>query len=226
MSKIKFGKNDIFGLYGAGGFAREVMPLVVQQLTAMSSGDIDIFRQVSFVETQPAKNIINGHRVLSEAEFLGQTTTKTYFNVAVADPASRERLFNQCMEKNANPLSLISMQSQSYEANDIGNGAILCANTLVTSNVRIGKLFHANIFSYVAHDCIIGDFVTFAPRVNCNGHVIIGDKAYIGTAAIIKEGSKEKPRVIGEGAIIGMGAVVTKDVAPYTTVVGNPAREI
>jgi acetyltransferase-like isoleucine patch superfamily enzyme len=54
--------------------------------------------------------------------------------------------------------------------------------------------------------------------------VHIEDHVYIGTGAIIKQGSPGKPLRIGAGAIIGMGAVVTKDVLPNTTVVGNPAR--
>jgi acetyltransferase-like isoleucine patch superfamily enzyme len=75
----------------------------------------------------------------------------------------------------------------------------------------------------LAHDCVIGDFVTFAPDVHCNGGVIVEDYAYIGTGAIIKQGTVEKPIVIGRGAVVGMGAAVTKSVAPFTTVVGNPA---
>jgi len=106
----------------------------------------------------------------------------------------------------------------------IGEGAILCHFTQLTSNIRIGKYFHANIYSYVAHDCVIGDYVTFAPAVRCNGNVVIEDHAYIGTGAVIKQGSPDKPLVIGRGAIVGMGAVVTKDVPPGVTVVGNPAK--
>jgi hypothetical protein len=76
----------------------------------------------------------------------------------------------------------------------------------------------------VAHDCIIGDYVTFAPSVKCNGNVIIEDGAYIGTGAVIKQGTRENPIVIGQNAIVGMGAVVTKSVEAGTVVVGNPAK--
>jgi acetyltransferase-like isoleucine patch superfamily enzyme len=107
----------------------------------------------------------------------------------------------------------------------VGEGAILCGFTHITSNAKIGKFFHGNIYSYVAHDCIIGDFVTFAPGVKCNGHVVIEDHAYIGTGVVIKDGT-DKPIVIGQGAVVGMGAVVTKSVPPGTTVVGNPARPL
>ena len=111
-----------------------------------------------------------------------------------------------------------------YDDIEIGDGGILCANSILTSNIRIGKHFHANIYSYVAHDCVVGDYVTFAPRVSCNGRVVIEDDVYVGTSAILRQGSHAKPLTIGKGAIIGMGAVVTKDVAAGTTVIGNPAR--
>ena len=106
----------------------------------------------------------------------------------------------------------------------IGDGAILSPFTCITSNVRIGKSFHANLYSYIAHDCVIGDYVTLAPGVKCNGNVIIEDHAYVGTGAIIRPGTKTKPLVIGSHSIIGMGAVVTKTVPSGKTVFGNPAK--
>lgn len=71
---------------------------------------------------------------------------------------------------------------------------------------------------------MIGDFVTFASRVICNGNVHIHDHAYIGTGAVIRQGTPDKPLIIGKGAVVGMGAVVTKDVPAGVTVVGNPAK--
>jgi acetyltransferase-like isoleucine patch superfamily enzyme len=53
------------------------------------------------------------------------------------------------------------------------------------------------------------------------GAVTIGDRAWIGYRAIILPGVE-----IGEGAVVGAGAVVTRDVPPYTIVAGNPAAKI
>ncbi len=72
---------------------------------------------------------------------------------------------------------------------EIGEGAVLCPFVTLTSNIRIGKYFHANLYSYVEHDCVIGDYVTFAPAVRCNGNVIVEDHVYLGTGAIIKQGT-------------------------------------
>lgn len=53
------------------------------------------------------------------------------------------------------------------------------------------------------------------------GDVIIGDRVWIAYRAILLPGV-----TIGEGAVVGAGAVVTKDVEPYTIVAGNPAQFI
>ena len=51
--------------------------------------------------------------------------------------------------------------------------------------------------------------------------MVIGNRVWIGYRAIVLPGV-----TIGEGAVVGAGAVVTKDVEPYEIVAGNPARKI
>lgn len=225
MSKMpKNTPRMIFGLYGTGGFAREVIPLVAEYVSATVQTARKDASQIFLVETTPTKTEINGYPVISEEAFFNMACEEKFFNIAIADSKVRERIADQCMEKGVRPMSLQSSRSLMYDRNEVGNGAIICAHSTITSNARIGKFFHSNLYSYVAHDCVIGDYVTFAPNVHCNGNIHIQDHAYIGTGAIIKQGTSDRPLVIGEGAIVGMGAVVTKNVSPYTTVIGNPAR--
>ena len=85
----------------------------------------------------------------------------------------------------------------------------------------------------------LGDRVSIAPRVmllalshpnasnirdfivTSKHTIIIEDDVWIGAGSIILSGV-----TVGKGAVIGAGSVVTKDVEPYTIVVGNPARKI
>ena len=53
---------------------------------------------------------------------------------------------------------------------------------------------------------------------------MIADHVYVGAGAVIKPGSKKFPRKINRGAVIGMGAVISRDVEPGATMVVNPAR--
>lgn len=213
-----------FGLVGAGGSGREVMPYarwsVAQQLH-VSEAELRVY----FLETwEPVRSECNGRPLISLDTFLALDGDR-YFNVAVGDGAARAQIVAQ-IGGQARPIALISPNAIVLEDNQIGEGVVLCPASMVTSNVTIGKFFQANTYSCVSHDCVVGDYVTFAPGVRCNGHIAIGDYAYIGAGAVIKPGTYEKPLVIGSGAIVGMGAVVTKDVPPGITVVGNPARPL
>lgn len=213
---------NIFGLVGAGGFGREVMPIVLKMI---GNGSIPSFSKVYFIEEGLKENYkINNIQVVSDNYFFNMDATNKYFNIAVADYAVRERVSHHFKNNNCKPFSIQSANSLSLVDNEIDEGSIICPFATITANSVIGKYFHANIYSYVAHDCIIGNYVTFAPRVCCNGNVVIEDYAYIGTNAIIKQGSSDKPITIGKGAVIGMGAVVTKSVPANSVVIGNPAE--
>lgn len=213
-----------FGLFGAGGFGREVMPYVrtsVARTLGVSGTDVEVY----FVETaEPARDEVNGYPLISLDRFL-RMRGRLFFNVAVGSGRDRETMVLQ-VGTAAQVLPVHAPQAIFLDNNSIGIGSICCPNSMVTSNVTIGRFFQANIYSYVAHDCCIGDFVTFAPGVRCNGHVHIGDYAYIGTNAILRHGTQERPLRIGARAVVGMGAVVTKDVPEGTTVVGNPAKQM
>lgn len=201
-------------IFGFGGFGREIAPLAAEQ----SDCEGVVFAD----DASDRPSLVNGLRVISFDE-IGPTDNVI---IAVGDGRVRATIEERCVRAGLQVKGLRARTTRIHAKNQIGPGAVLCDNVIITSNASIGRNFQANIYSYVAHDCVIGDYVTFAPRVNCNGAVQIGDFAYIGTGATFAQGTLLEPLTVGEGAIVGMGAVVTKSVPPYTVVVGNPARAI
>lgn len=214
--------QPLYAVFGASGFGREVMPVAREQLRRANIA----VEQLVFVDDKPEAAFVNGHRVLTYQEFLDTPAGERHVVLAIANSTVREILATRCAEDGVRPWSVSAANVIVMDDVQVGEGAILSPFVTLTSNIRIGRQFHANIYSYVAHDCVIGEFVTFAPGVKCNGNILIEDHAYIGTGAIIKQGKPGQPLVIGRGAVVGMGAVVTKDVAPGATVVGNPAKPL
>lgn len=209
-----------YAVFGASGCGRGVMPLLRK-----SMGDNEENRfELVFVDDNPPSPNVNGQRALSYSEWLSEPADARYMSIAIANGRVREKLAERCFADGVSFIEVRAANVMQMDNVSIGEGAILCPFVTLTSNIRIGRHFHANLYSYVEHDCVIGDFVTFAPGVMCNGNVTIEDHAYIGAGAMIRQGRPGKPLVIGRGATVGMGAVVTKDVPAGATVVGNPAR--
>jgi sugar O-acyltransferase (sialic acid O-acetyltransferase NeuD family) len=208
-------------VFGAGGCGRGVMPLVRSQWAG--SGEP---YELVFVDSNPPAHELNCHLVLTFDQWLERPAGSRHANIAIANSAVRQDIVDHCTAHGVEFFEVRASNVVQLDDVQLGEGAILCPFVTLTSNIRIGKHFHANLYSYVEHDCVIGDYVTFAPGVMCNGNVLVEDHAYIGTNATIKQGQPGNPLVIGRGAVVGMGAVVTKSVPPGVTVVGNPARPL
>jgi sugar O-acyltransferase (sialic acid O-acetyltransferase NeuD family) len=210
--------KELVGIYGASGFGREVLPTI---RSCVDTGCVDI---VFIDDASDANQKYGIYDILSWDDFLARPASRRSASIAIANSAVRQSLTERCQQADVSLLTVCAGNVVMGDNVHVGEGAVLQPFVMLTADVQIGLSFHANIYSYVAHDCVIGDFVTFAPSVQCNGNVRIEDHAYIGTGAILKQGTPEKPLVIGAGAVVGMGAVVTKDVPPGATVIGNPAK--
>lgn len=208
-------------VFGASGCGRGVLPLARVQWAAISDQ-----HELVFVDDAPQTPYLNGHLVLTYSDWLARPADARYISIAISNSKVREQLVKRCVADGVHFFEVRAHNVVQMDDVQVGEGAILSPFVTLTSNIRIGKHFHANLYSYVEHDCVIGDYVTFGPSVKCNGNVHIEDHAYIGAGATIKQGIPGKPLIIGVGAVVGMGAVVTKSVPAGAVVIGNPARVI
>jgi sugar O-acyltransferase (sialic acid O-acetyltransferase NeuD family) len=194
-------------IFGTGGMGRELADIL----------RADGHKDLVFVTDSPAAPV-------DGIEAIGADTLRADDQLVVALGSSRDRRLVAERFAGRTFATVIARSARISPSARLGEGAVVCDLALINNNARIGAHFQANCFAQVSHDCIIGDFVTFAPRATCNGWAEIGDDVFVGSGAIIRNGSPDRRLVIGSGATIGMGAVVVGDVPAGAVVMGNPAR--
>lgn len=215
---------EILGVVGTGGFAKEVA-FQLKANTDFLSRQFPLSRILFVKHDSISLSSFAGFETVDETSFLNAKNISKFHLIAIGDPKKRKDLHLKYESFGSKSFSFFSDRSLISPDSLIGDGAIICPNVVIMPNVVIGKEFQAHINSYIAHDCVIGNFVTISPGVLCNGNVQIQDEVFIGAGAIIKNGTADSPTVIGRGSKIGMGAVVTKSVKSGTTVIGIPAKE-
>lgn len=214
------GIRDIV-IFGSGGLAREILQLI-EDINEYNMGAKSL-NFLGFLDGDISnhENIVNGYKVLGGVEWL-EENSNTLVVIAVGSPASKRKVFLQIKENTrAEFATLIHPKALVGRFNEIGAGTVICAGTILTSNIKVGEHVILNLNCTVGHDTIIENYVTVAPGANISGNCLIKEGVDFGTAASIIQG-----RTIDRWSIIGAGSVVVKDVLANSTSVGNPSKVI
>ena len=206
-------KNEKLLLCGAGEFSLETYHWAVNSGHIVAGlYEMNPTKKLELASTSRTGALIYRDTSLIDREYVAVPSTGS----PVANKALYNEMVNSGIKIKQSPTVLYGLIGGQ---NEIDEGLLLCPNAHVTSHARVGKFVMMNVGSIVGHGVEVGDFTTIAPYALLTGSVKVGKGCYIGAGALIRQGV-----VIGDGATVGMGAVVLKDVEPFTTVVGNPAK--
>lgn len=208
--------KDLY-IVGAGGFGREVAWLaerinqVAPEWNLKGFIDDDESVQGAFKD---------GHPVVGGCDYLQHLPNQVWVVCAVGSAKTRKKIIEKLSQiSNVSFATLIDTSVLQSNRVEVGEGSIICAGTILTVDICVGKHVIINLDCTVGHDAMVHDFVTVYPSVNISGNVSVGECTELGTGAQIIQGIK-----ICAETTIGAGAVVVRDIDQAGTYIGVPAR--
>ena len=211
--------SKVFAVYGASGCGRSLMPVAVDQLQRLDDQENS---QIVFIDDALVEDTnVNGYTAMNYAKFKSIDSEDKFVLIAIANSSIRQKIAAQLVQDGISLWTVKGTTTLIMDEVSIAAGAALSPFVTIAANVTIGKCFHANLYSYVEHDCVIEDFVHISPKASLAGNITVKKGAHIGLGANIIQGV-----TVGENALIGAGTVVLRDVPPNAIVVGNPGRII
>jgi len=192
-------------IIGSGGFGREVKQLLLDN---NQNEEIVFFVDDNYIDEI---SIPLSRFDVNEFEVV----------IAIGDPVKRKNIVDR-LPINTKFFTAVHKSVQLLDSNiQIGEGSILCAGTILTTNITIGKHCHLNLLSTIGHDTIIGDYFTTAPGTKISGNCKIGNNVYFGTNSSVREKIS-----ICDNVVVGLNAGVVKNITESGIYVGVPAKKI
>ena len=197
-------------MIGAGGHAESVADSI----------DSSLYKLVGFIDS----NKTGEHMGLP---ILGKDITEVpnyheyvYF-VSIGDVVYRENWFNRLIDLGLSVINIIDKTALISKTATLGVGNFVGKLAIINAGTKVGDNNVINTKALIEHECRIGSHTHLSTNSTINGDVIVEDSVFLGSTAVCNGQLK-----IGRHSIIGSGSVVIKDVEPWTTVVGTPARVV
>lgn len=206
-------------IFGAGGFAREVLWMIeaINQVRPQY-----LILGLVEDEIQHIGKHINGYPILGTTEFLLDLQESMDVVIAVGSPTGRKSVYERLKK---NPFlqypNIIASNVIIGPYTTLGQGNIIQYSSILTTNVQLGDFNAIMLSTTMAHDVCIGSFTSIYAGVHIAGGVQIKDEVEIGTGVNIIP-----KQIIEERCIIGAGAVVTSHLERGKVYVGVPAKPI
>ncbi|MCJ7856669.1 acetyltransferase [Lachnospiraceae bacterium NSJ-143] len=186
-------------IIGAGGHARSVMDIIIQNNEYEIAGCIDnLYGKQQFVEGMDGIEIIGNDEMFEE--FFNKGYRKVF--IAIGENRLRNKIFDKVVDIGFEPVNVISKNAFISEKAVLKKGICVMAGAVINANVKIDDNCIINTNCSIDHDCIIGKSVHIAPGVAMSGTVVVGKLTQIGTGAVVIDNI-----VIGENTFVGGGGL-------------------
>ncbi len=201
-------------LIGAGGHCHSVIETLLE---------LNEYDEIGIIDKDNLGSMIMGIAVIGCDDDLLDLYKKgyDYAFISIGNIKVRKRIYNKLKTIGYNIPIITDRTSIISKTADIQEGVYIGKGSIVNVNSKIGICSIINTGAIIEHDCTIGDFVNIAPRVVMGGGVNVCQNSNVGLNTSIRECVS-----IGENSVIGMGSVVTKDVADNILAYGNPCRKV
>lgn len=205
-------------IFGCGGFGREVLQIVRDlQTTGYDLQCVGFLVDPDFA----SPSMLNGLPVMADLSYFGDAAGLRVV-VAIGNPAARRRVVERLQYLGVNVFpTIVHPRAWIGENVQLGQGVVICAGALLTTDIEIDAFSHINIGTSIGHDARIGTYCTLSPGVRLSGGVTLADEVELGSGAVLIPGVQVGPR-----CVIGAGAVVLNDIAADSLAVGVPAKVI
>ena len=143
------------------------------------------------------------------------------FVCAMGRPDNKQHLVVPFAERGATFTTLVHPEARVDASVLLGGGCVVGPGSILNAGVRMEDFCSVYPFAYAGEDVHCAACCTLFTRCTILEHCHLEDASGIWTGAMLPPHTK-----VGANATVGMGSVVLKDVAPGTTVIGNPARTV
>ena len=204
-------------IVGAGGFGREMLAWARQSNQCGVEWEVGDFIDDNLAALEgkntPARiaGRIADHQPKSDEVFI----------CALGVPVFKRKVMELLLGRGAVFTRLVHRTAVVGDNVTMADGVVMCPYSIASANNRLGTGVALNLHATVDHDATVDDWSQINCHCDLTASVCVGKEVFFGSRVSVIPNVK-----IGDGAYVGAGSVVLRDVPPGAKVVGSPARRI